>query len=307
MAQETKKALPIGRIALILGAFAAAFAVVYAVSQNRDGAAPAAVASGAAAADPQSLAALEQRAQGAPGDAKAWQELGFAYFQQGRFDDAARAYDKATGIDPGQSLLWSALGEARVMASAKDPMPPAALSAFERALALDAKDPRARYFLAVKKDLGGDHAGALADWLALLADSPADAPWRTDLVRTIEQVGKINQVDVGPRIAAAQKDAPPAVAPMVARAIPGPSAQDLAAAGGIPPSQQRDMAEGMVARLEARLKNQPQNVEGWIMLIRSRATLGQPDKAAAALRDAIAANPARAAELRQQAQVLGVR
>lgn len=306
MAQETKKALPIGRIALILGAFAAAFAVVYAVSQNRDGAAPAAVASGAAA-DPQSLAALEQRAQGAPADAKAWQELGFAYFQQGRFDDAAHAYDKATGIDPGQSLLWSALGEARVMASAKDPMPAAAVSAFERALALDAKDPRARYFLAVKKDLGGDHAGALADWLALLADSPADAPWRTDLVRTIEQVGKINQVDVGPRIAAAQKDAPPAVAPMAARAIPGPSAQDLAAAGGIPPSQQRDMAEGMVARLEARLKNQPQNVEGWIMLIRSRATLGQPDKAAAALRDAIAANPARAAELRQRAQVLGVR
>ncbi|MCC6827585.1 MAG: tetratricopeptide repeat protein [Novosphingobium sp.] len=305
MAQETKKALPIGRIALILGAFAAAFAVVYAVSRNRDGAPPVAVAS--ADADPQSLAALEQRAQGSPTDAKAWQELGFAYFQQGRFDDAARAYDKATGIDPKQALLWSALGEARVMASEKDPMPPAALSAFERALALDAKDPRARYFLAVKRDLGGDHAGALADWLALLADTPADAPWRTDLVRTIEQVGKINQVDVAPKIAAAQKAAPPPTAPMAARAIPGPSAQDLAAAGAIPPSQQRDMAEGMVARLEARLKSQPQNVEGWVMLMRSRATLGQPDKAAAALRDAVAANPARAAELREQAQVLGVR
>lgn len=306
MAQDTKKALPIGRIALILGAFAAAFAVVHAVSRNRDGAAPVAQAS-SAAADPQSLAALEQRAQGAPTDAKAWQELGFAYFQEGRFDDAARAYDKATGIDPKQALLWSALGEARVMASAKDPMPASALSAFERALALDAKDPRARYFLAVKKDLGGDHAGALADWLALLADTPADAPWRTDLVRTIEQVGKINQVDVAPKIVAAQKDAPPPAAPMAARAIPGPSAQDLAAASAIPPSQQRDMAEGMVARLEARLKTQPRNVDGWVMLMRSRATLGQPEKAAQALRDAVAANPARAAELRQQAGILGVK
>ncbi len=306
MAQDTKKALPIGRIALILGAFAAAFAVVHAVSRNRNGAAPVAQAS-SAAADPQSLAALEQRAQGAPADAKAWQELGFAYFQEGRFEDAARAYDKATGIDPGQALLWSALGEARVMASAKDPMPASALNAFKRALALDAKDPRARYFLAVKKDLGGDHAGALADWLALLADTPADAPWRTDLVRTIEQVGKINQVDVAPKIVAAQKDAPPPAAPMAARAIPGPSAQDLAAAGAIPPSQQRDMAEGMVARLEARLKAQPRNIEGWVMLMRSRATLGQPDKAAQALRDAVAANPSEAAELRRQAQILGVK
>jgi cytochrome c-type biogenesis protein CcmH len=43
------------------------------------------------------------------------------------------------------------------------------------------------------------------------------------------------------------------------------------------------------------------------MLIRSRATLGQPDKAAQALRDAVAANPGQAARLRQEAGVLGVK
>jgi cytochrome c-type biogenesis protein CcmH len=186
-------------------------------------------------------------------------------------------------------------------------MPPAAVTAFEKAIALDPQDPRARYFLAVKKDLAGNHEGALGDWLALLADTPADAPWRTDLVRTIEQVGKINKLDVASRIAAAAQKSPPAAQPMAARAIPGPNADDLRNAGSIPPSEQHEMAQGMVSRLEARLKGDPKNVDGWIMLIRSRVTLGEADQAAAALKSAVAANPDRAAEIRQQAEMLGVR
>jgi cytochrome c-type biogenesis protein CcmH len=67
------------------------------------------------------------------------------------------------------------------------------------------------------------------------------------------------------------------------------------------------MAEGMVARLEARLKDQPGNLDGWVMLMRSRITLGEPDKASAALKAAIAANPAAEGRLRQEAEVLGVR
>jgi cytochrome c-type biogenesis protein CcmH len=67
------------------------------------------------------------------------------------------------------------------------------------------------------------------------------------------------------------------------------------------------MAEGMVARLEARLKASPRDPDGWIMLMRSRATLGQSDKARQALADAVAANPDKAAILKQQAEVLGIR
>jgi cytochrome c-type biogenesis protein CcmH len=81
---------------------------------------------------------------------------------------------------------------------------------------------------------------------------------------------------------------------------------DLKAAGSIPPSQQRAMAEGMVARLEGKLKANPANPDGWLMLVRSRATLGQPDKAAQALKDGVAANPGAAARLRQEAAMLGV-
>nr|WP_238532485.1 tetratricopeptide repeat protein [Novosphingobium pentaromativorans] len=255
---------------------------------------------------------LEKAAKDTPKDSAAWQRLGLAYFEAARFAEAANAYGKATELAPGTAVLWSALGEARVMASDRDPMPPQAVSAFEKAIAIDPKDPRSRYFMAVKRDLSGDHQGAVDDWLALLKDSPADAPWRADLVRTIEQVGKIHQIDVADKLAAANSKAAssaPAGAslPAAARGIPGPSAQDLANASRIAPGEQRNMAEGMVSRLEQRLESDPSNIDGWIMLMRSRRTLDQPEKAQKALTDAIAANPGKADYLRQQAGMLGIR
>jgi cytochrome c-type biogenesis protein CcmH len=157
----------------------------------------------------------------------------------------------------------------------------------------------------VRQDLAGDHQGAIEAWLALLADTPPGAVWEADLKRTIEQVGKINKIPVAQRLAAVGQ--PAASAGPALAAIPGPSAADLSGASAIPPSEQRTMAEGMVARLEARLRSNPANVEGWLMLIRSRMTLGQPDQARAALDAAVKANPAAASRLRKQAGMQGVR
>ena len=72
------------------------------------------------------------------------------------------------------------------------------------------------------------------------------------------------------------------------------------------PSEQRQMAEGMVAHLEARLQSEPKNVDGWVMLMRSRMTLGEPAKAKAALDAAVKANPGSTAQLRDQAAALGI-
>lgn len=257
------------------------------------------------------IAALEARVADDPRDAAAWQELGFARFDEGDFGAAAEAYRRASELEPERAVLWSALGEALVMDSRREPLPAPALAAFRRAVELDPADPRARYFLAVKRDLDGDHAGAVTDWLALLADTPPGAPWETDLARTIEQVAAINKLDVSERLRRAQDARPEArgtARGMVATAaIPGPDAAQLAAATSIPPGEQRQMAEGMVARLEGKLVADPSNLDGWVMLMRSRMTLGQPDRARKALADAVAANPSSAARLRAEAEILGVR
>lgn len=297
---RTNRAILAAAFVLLAGA------IGYAVWRDSAPAAPGAVAEAAAAPSDQ-LAALEARTQREPNSSEAWTALGAARFDLSDFAGAAAAYEKAVGISPESAGLWSALGEARVMASDRDPMPPQALTAFEKAIALDAKDPRARYFMAVKKDIGGDHKGAIDDWFALLADTPQGAPWEADLRRTIEQVGAIHKIDVATRLTNTQ--ARPLTAnemPVAARAIPGPSRADMEAASQLPKGQQDQMIEGMVSGLEAKLKANPADVDRWIMLMRSRMTLGETAKAAQALKDGIAANPAAARRLKAQAQLLGV-
>jgi cytochrome c-type biogenesis protein CcmH len=263
-----------------------------------------------------SIEALRAAAEASTDDAGPWADLAFALFQERQFEEAAAAYRRALAIDPDEAVLWSALGETLVLGSTRDPLPAEALQAFEKAVALDPLDPRARYFLAAKKDIDKDHEGAIAAWLDLLGDSPQGAPWEADLVRTIEQVGQMNSIDVAPRIAAAQARRKPAlIAPgsgsvageAASPDVRGPSAAEVAAASGMKPSEQRQMAEGMVAQLEARLQKEPKNVDGWVMLMRSRMTLGEPAKAKAALDAAVKANPGAAAQLREQAAALGVR
>ncbi|MCT2401543.1 tetratricopeptide repeat protein [Novosphingobium mangrovi (ex Huang et al. 2023)] len=307
MAQQSARIFRPSRIILVIAAAIAVLAITAALT-HKSGSTGGTNETASVNDAPLSLEALEKAARAEPGDAATWRRLGAAYYDASRYAEAADAYAKATGIDPTKPGTWSALGEARVMASEHDPMPADAVSAFRKAVELDLTDPRARYFLAVKRDLFGDHEGAITDWLALLADTPANAPWRVDLVRTIEQVGKINTIDVADRLAKAGAKAPPAApAPALAtQGIPGPSSQDLANASRLPPSQQRQMAEGMVARLEDKLKADPANAEGWVMLMRSRMALNEPAKAAGALADAVAANPGKAEYLRNQARMLGV-
>jgi len=263
-----------------------------------------------------SIGALKAAAEASPNDAGPWGDLAFAHFQAGQFTEAAAAYRRAVQIAPNEAVLWSALGETLVLASKRDPLPAEALEAFRKANTLDPSDARARYFLAAKMDLDKDHEGAIAAWLELLADSPQGAPWEADLVRTIEQVGKMNSIDVAPRIAKANAARKPAMlAPgsgsvageAASPALRGPSAADVAAASAMKPSEQRQMAEGMVAQLEARLQTEPKNIDGWVMLMRSRMTLGEPAKAKAALDAAVRANPGAAPQLREQAAALGVK
>lgn len=254
---------------------------------------------------PTMISRVEARLRENPDDPGDWRTLGWLQFETGDLMRAAAAYRRAAEIEPNKAENWSSLGEA--LQSASTEVSPDATTAFERALKLDPEDPRARYFLAVQKDLQGRHEAAVADWIALLKDTPPGAPWEADLRRTIEQVAEKHSIDLSGRMP------PPSAAvtggSVATAAIPGPTPEQMAAAASIPPGQQSEMVRGMVDRLAARLKANPKDSAGWIRLMRARMVLGETDAAREALRAARAAHPgdtAVQAQLTRAAQELGV-
>jgi cytochrome c-type biogenesis protein CcmH len=299
----------LSRIAFATAAVLAIVSVGFSLSRTADRPSkPPSQASNASSSD-RSVSSLEAAVAKDPNDIEALQALAWSRFEGGQYDQAADFYRKATKIEPQRASLWSSLGEAIVMGSERDPMPQEALAAFRTSVTRDPKDPRGRYFMAVARDLTGDHRGAISDWTALLNDTPPGAPWEADLRRTIVQVGQINKIDIAKQLAAADANRKTLIPPSSAiatAAIPGPTRADIQAASKLPRGQQEAMVASMVEGLEAKLQKDPSNVNGWIMLMRSRVTLGQSAKANDVLAKAIQANPNETQRLKEAADTLGI-
>jgi cytochrome c-type biogenesis protein CcmH len=112
-----------------------------------------------------------------PQDGRGWDLLAPVYLRMGRAADAAIAYGNAIRLIGSTPEREAGRGEALTIA-AGGTVTPQAREAFQRAVAADPANARARYFLARAKDQAGDRAGAVADYQALVDESPADAPWR---------------------------------------------------------------------------------------------------------------------------------
>ena len=102
---------------------------------------------------------LQAKLQRNPQDVEGWRMLGWAYFNIEHFADAADAYSKAIELRPDAAEYRSARGEALVR-EADGTVSVAAKTDFEEALKLDAKDARARFFIGLAKQQGGDKAAA---------------------------------------------------------------------------------------------------------------------------------------------------
>ena len=134
---------------------------------------------------------LIARVRKEPGDLQAWIYLGGAYMAAEDPGDAAKAYGRAVTVarlrktvSPG---LYAAYGEALV-ASNSDAVSDEAVAAFTAALALNPKDPAARFFLAQARAERGDKAVALALWQGLLAETPANSPRHQTLIDRMAQL-----------------------------------------------------------------------------------------------------------------------
>ncbi|MFN4092280.1 MAG: c-type cytochrome biogenesis protein CcmI [Brevundimonas sp.] len=242
---------------------------------------------------------LQQQLSANPNDAEGWRLLGWSYFQTGAFNEAAVAYGRAATLDPQNADHVSAQGESLIQA-AGGRVTPEAEAAFRAALRINPQDPRARYFLAVLKDQAGDADGAMNDWIELVNSAPPGAPWVGEVRRFVEDLARERGVDVSTRLK-------PAAA--TGSALPGPNAEQVAAAQSMAPEDRDAMIRGMVDSLEGKLRANPRDPEGWVRLMRSRMTLGDRTAAATALRNArsgLAGDAAGLAQVNEAARGLGV-
>ncbi len=144
----------------------------------------------AALPENQDIALLVQRVEShlaeQPDDGRGWEILAPIYLRTGRTNEAVKARANALRLLGSNPNREADFGEALV-ADANGVVTADARAAFERANALDARQPKARFFRGLAAEQDGRVADAKTIWQALVTDAPADAPWlgvvRTALAR----------------------------------------------------------------------------------------------------------------------------
>ena len=218
------------------------------------------------------VAQVEAHLEKNPTDGRGWNVLAPVLARLGRYDDAIRAYRNSISFNGDSADRRSDLGEALV-GSASGVVTADAKAEFERAVALNADEPKASYFLGLAAEQDGRQADAAAIWRALLEKAPADAPWRPLVQSALVRVG-------GP-------------------VMPALSNDTMAAAKDMSEADRGTMIRGMVDRLATRLKQDGGDVEGWLRLARAYMVMGERDKAVSTVIDARQAVAGDAERLRQ--------
>jgi cytochrome c-type biogenesis protein CcmH len=221
---------------------------------------------------PATLAVVEAQQQKTPNSLPGWKFLTTSYLSLGRFADAANAMTQVIRISGPSAPAYADLAEVLVFDN-QGLMTERSLSIIREALKLDPKQPKALYYAALGLAQEGKTADAKLAFHTLLANAPADAPYRAAVQ------GQLARLE------------PNAAAPQL-------SAEQIQGGQAMKPEERTAMIRSMVDGLEGKLKNNPQDIEGWLRLIRARTVLGDGEKAAAAVATARATFATNAADMK---------
>ena len=144
---------------------------------------------------------------------------------------------------------------------------PEAERVLETALSRDPENGIAQYYMGLMMAQTGRPDIAFRVWDRLLRASPSDAPWLPPILAQMEEMAfraGVPEYEV-PRIAG----------------LPGPTAEDVEAAGELSIEERQEMIRGMVSRLSERLANEGGPPEDWARLIASLGVLGEEARAIA--------------------------
>ncbi|NHB78341.1 c-type cytochrome biogenesis protein CcmI [Rhodobacter calidifons] len=201
-------------------------------------------------------------------------------FESGDFHAAVRVQERLVALRGSAADTSDHANLAlALVAEAGGYVSPEAEAALRASLRADMTNELARYLVGEMFVQGGRFDQAFRFWRPLAENGNPSAPWTASIRERIGQVAEL----AGVRYAAPQ--------------APGPTASDIAAAGGMSPEDGQAMIEGMVAQLSDRLATEGGTVEEWNRLIRSLAVLERLAEAQTIYDEAKAQFAGRPAEL----------
>jgi cytochrome c-type biogenesis protein CcmH len=218
------------------------------------------------------VAQVEAHLEKNPTDGRGWNVLAPVLTKLGRYDDAVRAYRNSIVYSGDSAERRADLGEA-LAGAAGGVVTAEAKAEFEHAIAIEPDEVKARYFLGLAAAQDGRNTEAASIWRAMLGQASSDAPWR-------------------PLVQAA-------LARVDGSAVPALPNDTVAAAKDMNEADRGAMIHSMVDRLATRLKQNGDDVEGWLRLVRAYMVMGDRDRAKSAQADARQAVANDAGRLRQ--------
>jgi len=183
------------------------------------------------------------------GPSEGWVLLGQTYSKMGRYEDAAAAFEVVSQRPEAGSAVFSMLAEALIYAN-QGVATPDAMQAVEMALALDAFNPAATFYMAVALSQTGE------------------ASMESFLVEANRIGADLNKK--------------PFLLEQSASVAPGPTRADIANAQDMTDEDRQAFITSMVARLASRLEDEPDDLDGWIRLGGAYVVLGDTPNATVA-------------------------
>lgn len=233
---------------------------------------------------------LEDRLLENPDDARGWALLGRTYATIGDPRKAAAAFQKAVPLSNRHPEVLADWAEARLMARSGE-FTTEIFADFIEAREKDPTLPKPWFYIGLDKAMGDDFEGAAQIWTDLLAIVPDNALFsnavREQIARAAEQGGfdasDLKPSETAKKIAQGMESSlPENSSASSALVAPGPTQEQMKAAGEMSPEDRMAFIQSMVNRLAEKLEENPNDRTGWERLIRAYEVLGDTEKAEAA-------------------------
>lgn len=174
------------------------------------------------------IAALEAKLKEKPDDAPGWYMLARSYASIGKFDESARAFEKAVALFPDDARLLADYADALAMAQGQN-LQGKPLELINKALKLNPNDEKTLNLAASAAYQNKEFAKAAAYWRRLLKVLPPDVDIAKDITAAIAEADQLagslggldNLSNQGEKISAGEKTKQADQAPQGASAISG--------------------------------------------------------------------------------------